>query len=108
MTSGGWPAAEGGRDRAAPETLATRARTALARDDERLSLRHACEAANVRVQSEPLAVGGIHHTAMLVPAREGFHAWVDPELWRSARASSEDRRKLRFVLAHELGHTFFY
>jgi hypothetical protein len=45
---------------------------------------------------------------MLVPTKEGFTAFVDCELWDRAASAEWARKRLRFVLAHELAHTLFY
>jgi hypothetical protein len=62
----------------------------------------------VKVVNDSLGVGQHRHTAMLVPTHDGFRAVVDSALWQRAREAEGGRRRLRFVLAHELGHTFFY
>jgi len=62
----------------------------------------------VRILRRRLAVGERHHTAMLVPTSDGFHAVVDDQVWKRAAESASGRQRLRFVIAHELGHTFFY
>lgn len=90
------------------ELLGARARAAIAPSDRPLALREACEAARVRVLSRALTIGRHRRTAMLVPTREGFNALVDSLVWQRASARPNGRRRLRFVLAHELGHTFFY
>lgn len=74
----------------------------------RLPLRRACEAAGVRVTGGPLNIGDRHHIAMLVPTQDGFQATVHSELWERAKREDGARRRLRFVIAHELGHTLFY
>jgi hypothetical protein len=45
---------------------------------------------------------------MLVPAQDGFRATVEADLWERAKREDSARHRLRFVLAHELGHTLFY
>ncbi len=62
----------------------------------------------VKVLNDSLGVGQHRHTAMLVPTHDGFRAVVDSAIWQRAREGEGGRRRLRFVLAHELGHTFFY
>lgn len=62
----------------------------------------------MRVGRRALRVGRDRHTAMLVPTRDGFTALVDSELWDRAMSGDAARKHLRFVLAHELAHTFFY
>lgn len=90
------------------EKLAARIRHALVDETRALVVRYACEAARVRVLKHPLRVGQRRRTAMLVPTKRGFTALVDSALWRDAATSEPGRRHLRFVLAHELGHTLFY
>lgn len=90
------------------ERLAGSIREALAADERPLTLRAACEAARVRVLQQQLRVGTRHHPAMLVPVEHGFNAIVDCAIWRDAESSERGRRRLRFMLAHELGHTLFY
>jgi Zn-dependent peptidase ImmA (M78 family) len=90
------------------EDLATTARDALAVDNEALAIRSACRAARVSVIRRALGVGARRHTAMLVPTTRGFNAVVDSQLWDRAESGDAPRRHLRFVVAHELGHTFFY
>jgi hypothetical protein len=62
----------------------------------------------VRIQRCRLDVGDRRHTAMLVPAADGFRVLVDPQLWERSTSDTHLRRRLRFVVAHELGHTLFY
>ena len=90
------------------DQLARAARDAADCREGRLLLRHACEAADVEVENGHLAVGDRQHTAMLVPTVDGFPVVVDGRLWQEARQRTSARRRLRFVVAHELGHTFFY
>lgn len=90
------------------DDLAYAARQAVGLPEGRVVLREACDAAAVRVLRRPLPVGSRCHTAMLVPTTEGFHAVVDSVVWRRAIEEDAGRWRLRFVLAHELGHTFFY
>lgn len=71
-------------------------------------MRDACRAAGVSVTRRPLNVGDGRHTAMLVPTSRGFTAAVDSRLWDRALTAAAARRHVRFVLAHELAHTFFY
>lgn len=106
----GWPhhACPDAVARSHVDDLAFAARQAVGLPEDRVALREACEAAAVRVLRRPLPVGSRCHTAMLVPASEGFHAVVDSALWQRAGEADAGRRRLRFVLAHELGHTFFY
>jgi hypothetical protein len=105
----GWPTTEP-RDRSpgALVELARRVRGLLARDDEAVAIREACQAARITVRRHALEVARDRHTAMLVPTDEGFTALVDSKLWDRASSGEAARRHLRFVLAHELGHTFFY
>jgi hypothetical protein len=107
---GAWPQLAGpdGHVLAKVEDLAQAARQATASSDGPVALREACEAATVRILRGPLAVGQRRHTAMLVPTASGFHAVVDLGVWRRAKEGPPGRQRLRFVLAHELGHTFFY
>ena len=107
--SAAWPTAEAhAPSLAGLVELARRARRVLAREDEAVAIRTACEAARVRVASRALTVGRNRHTAMLVPTEAGFTALVDCELWDRAASAEAARKHLRFVLAHELAHTFFY
>jgi len=62
----------------------------------------------VSVQRKELRIGEHRRSAILVPCVDGFRALVDTSLWEAARASDRGRRRMRFVVAHELGHTFFY
>ncbi|TML00275.1 MAG: hypothetical protein E6G34_01950 [Actinobacteria bacterium] len=71
-------------------------------------MRDACRAARVGVVRRLLNVGSAQHTAMLVPTQRGFNAVVDSRLWARAAEADGARRHMRFVLAHELAHTFFY
>jgi len=105
-----WPVAEvaGAPRLSQAGELALRARAVVAAQDCALALRRACEAARVRVLRWSLRVGDRRHSAMLVPTSDGFHALVDSLLWDRAEAGENGRRRLRFVLGHELGHTFFY
>lgn len=73
-----------------------------------LKISQACRAANIEVASSRLQVGERRHRAMLVPVRGGFRAVIDPDLMRAAKRDARSRRILRFALAHEIGHTFFY
>lgn len=88
--------------------LAEEARNRLAHPARPLPLRRACQAARVRVTSGKLRIGDRSHIAMLVPFEDGFQATVDAELWERAKQEENARHRLRFVLAHELGHTLFY
>lgn len=90
------------------EYVAAQARQAVGFTSGRLSVRRVCEAAGVKVLCRPLAVGQRRHTAMLVPTHDGFSVVVDPLLWERAADATAARRRLRFVVAHELGHTVFY
>jgi hypothetical protein len=80
----------------------------LAAEDEPIAIRTACEVARMKVTRRELKVGRGRHTAMLVPTEQGFTALVDCELWDRAASVETARKHLRFVLAHELAHTFFY
>jgi len=89
--------------------LAGRVRGALVSDEQRVRVGRICDLARVEVRVRPLQIGERRHAAMLVPVQDGFRAVVDSGLWRSA--ANDDarlRRRMRFVLSHELGHTFFY
>lgn len=88
--------------------LAQGMRRRIVADVERLKVSSACRLAGVEMLQRMLRVGSSRRTAMLVPATNGFRAVIDPQLWDDARRDVDARRKLRFVLAHELGHTFFY
>ncbi len=90
------------------DDLADAARGALASAGQAVMIREACEAAMIKILNRPLTVGRRRHTAMLVPASDGFRAVVDSVIWERAKRDAIGRRRLRFVLAHELGHTFFY
>lgn len=89
-------------------TLAQRVRRAVVPDPEALRVTRACQNAGVQMLQRLLRVGAKQRTAMLVPAADGFRAVIDPQLWRSAQHDATARHRLRFVLAHELGHTYFY
>src|SRR5437868_6715734 len=99
----GWTSAPPGLALREPEELARVARGAVAAPDRAIALRAACEAARVRVVNHALAIGARRHSAMLVPAYEGFNALVDSVLWQRARWEVDWRQRLRFVVAHELG-----
>src|SRR4051812_9688306 len=104
-----WPATEAISPRSTHvDALASCARAAVAAQDRAVSIRTACESLLVRILRRPLTIGDRRHAAMLVPVPDGFHAIVDSEIWNRAANSVAARRRLRFVLAHELGHTFFY
>lgn len=90
------------------EGLAAAVRAAASCSDGPLPLPDICQAAMVRVLRRQLDVGQRRHTAMLVPTENGFHALVDSTVWPRTDDDVIGRRRLRFVLAHELGHTFFY
>jgi hypothetical protein len=89
-------------------TLAQRVRRSLVPDDEAVRVGKACRLAGVQMLRRLLRVGTTQRTAMLVPAADGFRAVIDPQLWEQAQRNTVARRRLRFVLAHELGHTYFY
>jgi hypothetical protein len=103
-----WPQLMGVGRIADVEHLAQAARYAAGCPDGPLLLRQACEAATVRVRPDSLDVGRRRHTAMLVPTAEGFQVVIDRVLWEQAKREQGGRHHLRFVLAHELGHTLFY
>lgn len=107
---GAWPVARlpGAPLLSGAEELAARAREAVVKDTEPLTMRAACRTAQVGVVRRALCVGARRHTAMLVPTPWGFNAVVDSWLWDRAEREDAPRRHLRFVLAHELAHTFFY
>lgn len=90
------------------DELAGIARHAAGADEGPLPLREACRAAMVTVEARPLTLGRERHTAMLVPTNKGFRATIDQTLWEQAKQVDWGRHRLRFVLAHELGHTLFY
>jgi hypothetical protein len=90
------------------DQMASAVRREFAPDQGAFPMREACRAAGVKVGSRPLPAGGRRHTAMLVPTDDGFHAAVDPMIWNGARNGDAGRHRLRFVIAHELGHTLFY
>lgn len=90
------------------DDLARIARQAVGAEEGALPLRDACDAAKVSVEVRPLTLGQKRHRAMLVPTDKGFRATVDRVLWEQAKQADWGRHRLRFVLAHELGHTFFY
>ncbi|HEX2070742.1 MAG TPA: ImmA/IrrE family metallo-endopeptidase [Thermoleophilaceae bacterium] len=106
----GWPVADPTRPPTPDQALelARRARGALADDDRALHIGRACELARVKTLTRPLPVGSGRHTAMLLPEPDGFRAVVDSTTWHRAQHDDVGRRRLRFVLAHELGHTLFY
>lgn len=93
---------------ASAEEVAAAARKMASCPAGPLPLPKVCDAAMMRVLPGRLVVGERRHTAMLVPTADGFHALVDEALLRDSEEGPAGRRRLRFVLAHELGHTFFY
>jgi IrrE N-terminal-like domain len=103
-----WPTLDLAPRLSQADELASLARAAVVEEAHVLALREACVAARVRVLRRTLKVGERRHRAMLVPVIEGFHAIVDSLLWTRAASGDRGRRRLRFVLAHELAHTFFY
>lgn len=106
----GWPAALPDAKPAAVDVqaLSRCARSALAAPNEPVLIARACELAGARVRSDRITVGARAHSAMLVPAEPGFTILLSRALRHRAASESSARRWARFVLAHELGHTFFY
>jgi hypothetical protein len=84
------------------------ARRATGTQDGRLDLRRACDAATVQVLRQKLIVGNRRHTAMLVPSTNGFRVIIDPYVWQQSPNSDRTRQRVRYLVAHELGHTLFY
>ncbi len=90
------------------QQLGLRARTAVATIDKPVRLIEACRLAQASVRLEAVTVAGRPRRAMLLPAEPGFTIFLNPLLWGRNTARQWARRWARFVLAHELGHTFFY
>jgi len=107
---GAWPQTDGRSvlRLAHVDDYAQAARLGINPPDQPLALREACEAARVRITRQCLKVGERRHAAMLVPTADGFRAVVDSLVWRRAQENESGRHRLRFILAHELGHTLFY
>jgi hypothetical protein len=56
-----------------------------------------------------LAVNGGAHEALLVPAADGwFDILVDPDRTQTVRSERTSEHRLRFRVAHEIAHSFFY
>src|SRR5687768_295172 len=77
---------------------------------ERFDFRLACAAGGFRPKVAELGTQVGRHEALLVPSHEGgFTVLIDPRTRRDGVAPSmTSRRRFRFRLAHEIGHSFFY
>lgn len=79
-----------------------------------LRLEALCRTARVRVIERDLGSAGGGAEAVLVPQpTDRFHIWVDPTPrggWQVAPTirATVRRHRLRFRVAHEIAHTFFY
>lgn len=91
-----------------PHVLATRVREFLAIGEDQVVLAAACRLARARVLTRRITIAGRRRLAMLVPVDDGFAILLDPQLRAEAAGEDYIRRRTRFALSHELGHTFFY
>jgi hypothetical protein len=87
-----------------PRRVGLLARAAVASVDKPVRLNDACRLAQASVRVEEIRVSGRSRQAMLIPADPGFTILLNP----LSRGRPSPRCWTRFVLAHELGHTFFY
>lgn len=104
----GWPYACATPALADPHVLSRRARAALARPDEPVRVLDACRLAGAQLRVDRIALGEREHEAMILPSGLGFTIVVNPALRARAMTQVGARRRTRFAIAHELGHTFFY
>jgi IrrE N-terminal-like domain len=91
-------------------TLAQRVRERLLPDPyARCSLDRICQAGRFRYRVEELPPGRHRGEAMMLALASGdFLITVNPEAPGPIRDETTRRRRLRFRIAHEIGHSFFY
>jgi uncharacterized protein DUF955 len=91
-------------------TLAQHVRERLLPDPyARCSLNRICQAGKFKYRVEELPPGGHRGEAMMLAlASGGFLITVNPQAPTPIRDETTRRRRLRFRIAHEIGHSFFY
>lgn len=88
-------------------SLAREVRDATGGPGSAIDLEMCCERAGVEIVDAPLGTDGARE-ALLAPLPGRFRIVINSELSSATADESVRRRRRRFRIAHELGHTFFY